>query len=351
MFSTLPRGRSFRRHTTTKQEQEEQKPEPGGDSTYGVRSIGDWGEGSEESRLSVSEADAQNPTEVEDVNVNVHGGGGGEDREEMMSPKPDHLEMESTPTNDRPRLPSPSPTSPILTSPHDLDIDQYLSTSTSTTSPGPRGRSRDRSPRSIYYPSGLGHLIYQDQDQDSELEIGLSEPSSPASFASMPSYISSNLSRTSSLAGEGRQIPTLGMGMGIGGSEELVMPTINIGHHPGQVGSRLGIKQLGVHDQGVRIILLGSQAVVDDFMVDLRRQAEAEVMDVGNGKYTLLKGNVVVGTLMIGLSGEEVGPASSQTVTKLTDRWIPGSKWLIPHSTGHYIPIHRPKCRITCWTW
>jgi len=140
------------------------------------------------------------------------------------------------------------------------------------------------------------------------------------------------------------------MGMGIGGSEELVMPTMNIGHHPGQVGSRLATKQLGVHDQGVRIILLGSMAVVDDFMVDLRGQAEVEVMDVGNGKYTLIRGNEVLGTLMTGLSGEEVGPACSQTVTKLTNRWIRGSKWLIPHSTGLCIPIHRPKCRITYWT-
>jgi hypothetical protein len=228
------------------QQQEEEVPEPGSDSTYGVRSLGDSDWGSIHGLTTGSDLDQE---EVLD-------GGDARGSGELQI-------QESTPTSHSEPLINtenePSPSSPVITSPRSPITDQIEG----------------------YYR----HTLPDD----------LSEPSSPASFASMPSYISSSLSRTSSLGPDTGRIPYQFAYPGMGGSEELVMPTLNVSQGQKQ-GSRKVDEGRG---KGIKVVVLGDEDEVGGFMEELRGQEG--MVELGGGKWGL--GDMVF-TISSGTSDE-----------------------------------------------
>jgi hypothetical protein len=274
MFNTVSRARSYKR-------QEEGKPEPGVDSTYGVRSLGDSDFGSgvlgpqDEDRDEVAAGD-EVQEEVEAV------------AQETLTPAIDQLPTEEVPPE---VYIEASPSSPLLTSPNSpFNLPDQL-----------EGYYR----RTIPTPDDL------------------SEPSSPASFASMPSYISSSLSRTSSLGpdvhGHGHRVMNYQYqyeyGIGMGGSEELVIPTLNVNTGPmprsSGSGSGIGPRAVGGHatlegdgGRGIKVMLLGNEEQVEDFVLRLR--GWKEVIDLREGRWGIMGDDLVMTTICTGLSAHEV---------------------------------------------
>lgn len=250
-------GRGRRQH---EREQVEQVPEPGSDSTYGVRSLGDSDWGSASGLTTEVTPDADRGADLDDSSVTDDGG---------TEPAAGDTAQESTPiTNNEPlvnaeTVAEPSPASPITTSP-------------------------------------IASLILPEQQVDGyythTLMDDLSEPSSPASFASMPSYISSSLSRTSSLGPDTGRIAYSINYPGMSGSEELVMPTINCSQ-----GSSRKMEEGG---KGIKVMLLGNEGDIGDFTGELR--GKKEMVELGKGVWTL--GDMIV-TITSG-SREEVSRAT-----------------------------------------
>jgi len=270
MFNTVSRARGSKR-------QEEERPEPGVDSTYGVRSLGDSDFGSGLLGRVPQGLDEEAEEVVEDVRD-----------EEATGP----VAQEWTPTSNTDRLPTheisreadieASPSSPLLTSPN--------------------------SPSNL--PSQLeGYYRHTIPTPDD-----LSEPSSPASFASMPSYISSSLSRTSSLGPDGHRSGNYQYQYqyGMGGSEELVIPTLNVETGPTSTGSGSGgLRYLGRHPthegdggRGIKVMLLGNEEQVGIFLSSLR--GWNEVVDLQEGRWGIVGDDLVTTTLSTGLSANEV---------------------------------------------
>lgn len=269
MFATVPRMRSFRQHP--QQEQVEEKPELGMDSTYGVRSLASsWG-GDSDSEAASDDTLQQTGTGTERAQGYEHGPEpvAHEQEQEMevttaaaTAGAHDHHEWAPA----APSSETVDPSTPPPPSSSSAAVDHYLATS-----------------------STHGYLYNDD-----------SAPSSPASFASMPSYMSS-LSRTSSLAGTGRadMVPT---GTGMGESEELVMPTVSVSS-----GSQLRPRANG-SGRGLRIMLLGDQTGVDEFIAELRAKevVQMSASDREGGEYAIIGGDEVVATIITGLTGEDV---------------------------------------------
>ena len=233
------------------QRQEEEVPEPGSDSTYGVRSFGDSDWGSIHGLTTGSGTDQEETLEVGDATAS-------EDVPIQESTPMSHTEPHINPDPEN----EPSPSSPVITSPRSPITDQIEG----------------------YYR----HTLPDD----------LSEPSSPASFASMPSYISSSLSRTSSLGPDTGRIPYQFAYPGMGGSEELVMPTLNVSQGQGQGPKRLDDGR----GKGIKVVLLGEEGQVRGFMEELRGQGR--VIELGGGRWTL-------GDMIFTISScttDEVGP-------------------------------------------
>jgi hypothetical protein len=231
------------------QRQEEEVPEPGSDSTYGVRSLGDSDWGSVHGLTTGSATDQEEET-----------------RDEEDAPDSGEAQIqESTPTSHTEPLinpdleAEPSPSSPVITSPRSPITDQIEG----------------------YYR----HTLPDD----------LSEPSSPASFASMPSYISSSLSRTSSLGPDTGRIRYQFAYPGMGGSEELVMPTLNVSQGQGQESRKVDEGRA----KGIKVVLLGDEDEVGGFMEELRGQEG--MVELGGGKWGL--GDMVF-TISSGTSDE-----------------------------------------------
>lgn len=270
MFVTVPRMRSYGYSRSNKQ-QEEEKPEPGMDSTYGVRSFGsvdsDWGSSSEAREEVTAQADGSSldPDIVEEEDTSR----AAEEQEVELPPVAVGTTEEWTPTVDR-SAPLPQTPSPTIPSPH----------------------------------LSLSHAYLHERERDN-----LSEPSSPASFASMPSYMSS-LSRTSSLAEA--QAPLRsdhGVGIGMGGSEELVLPTINVSQS--QTAPRWrGTPAQG--EKGLKVVLLGEQARMEAFIAELSEMKEVVELSSGSGsaEYAVVGGDNVVALLSTESSAEDVSHGS-----------------------------------------
>lgn len=231
--------------------QEEEVPEPGSDSTYGVRSLGDSDWGSVHGLTTGSATDQEETLEEGDASAS-------QDVQIQESTPTSHTEPLINPDSEA----EPSPSSPVITSPRSPITDQIEG----------------------YYR----HTLPDD----------LSEPSSPASFASMPSYISSSLSRTSSLGPDTGRIPYQFAYPGMGGSEELVMPTLNVSQGQGQGSRRVDEGRV----KGIKVVVLGDEDEVGGFMEEVRgREGMAEL---GGGRWGL--GDMVF-TISSGTS-DEVSP-------------------------------------------
>lgn len=248
----------MRSYGYSRPQQEEEKPEPGTDSTYGVRSLGsvdsDWGRHSE-TRDEVFEGQEVVGPEVEQAMPEI------EVQADLGSAE------EWTPTIDRS---TPLPSTPSPTIPH-----QHLS---------------------------LSHAYLRERDN-------LSEPSSPASLASMPSYTSymSSLSRTSSLAD---QEATEAIEIGMGGSEELVLPTLNfpLSHSPGHNAARSRGRPVQSHG-AIKVVILGEEGRVEVFMSELREVKEVVSLPrngAAKEEYAIIGGDDVIASLTIAQSGDDV---------------------------------------------
>jgi len=213
------------------QRQEAEIPEPGSDSTYGVRSLGDSDWGSVHGLTTGSDLD-------EEQNLDEGDASGSEDVQMQESTPTSHTE----PLVDTEFEAESSPSSPMITSPTSPIVTDHIEG---------------------YYR----HTLLDD----------LSEPSSPASFASMPSYISSSLSRTSSLGPDTGRIPYQYAYPGMGGSEELVMPTLNV--------SQAGSKTEEGRRRGIKVFLLGDEGQAGGFMEELR--GRDGVSRIEGGQWTL----------------------------------------------------------------
>ena len=292
------------RYTRASQIQQEEKPADGGgmgDSNYGVRSLGsdaDWGTSSSSQSQGedlIHEHEHEAADDDDDGNVEVGEealvegiipiNGMGREVEKSVDSLSTNLEESNQPIT----LPSTSSLMPPMPpSPPQIPEVQQMEAGLS-----------------------LSHAYIFDGGRDND-----SEPSSPASFASMPSYMSS-LSRTSSIAG----IPSdegvagvgtrgglggssglgmgMGMGMGMGGSEELVMPLLNVSQTS---GSRWSVSPQG--SRGIKVVLLGQEDRKADLVRELREIKE--VIELGKGEYGIIDDGRVIITLSTGLTPEDV---------------------------------------------
>lgn len=285
--------------------QEEEIPEPGSDSTYGVRSLGDSDWGSIHGLATIPTPHEEEFDEQQDQSGSVEV----------------ERNQEATPTSHTEPLIPPaeaehSPASPVITSP--------------------------QSPNSNTDPDQQLEGYYRHVLDD------LSEPSSPASFASMPSYISS-LSRTSSLGpdADGRipypypySLNYTGIGMGMGGSEELVMPTMNFNQSGGSS------KEDG-RGRGIKVVLLGDEVQAEEFKEGIR--GRKEVVELGNERWGF--GDVVF--TISTASRDDVSPFSVilRKMGYADDRSRLSSRVYMRPLMGHYIRTHHLPCGLKYRSW
>jgi hypothetical protein len=317
---------------TYRLQQQEQRPDSGdpgqgqamgmGDSNYGVRSLGseaDWGGSSFLEPDPEAASEDQNENEKEDEEVsNEHAEHEGNRNSALGSPRNDGTVsgvdfdgIEETHTMDRASLPPHSASSSMPPpSPSPAPVLGHGSTSIIA---GPQRQDehqsdndqvKDSEIETDTAPLSLSHAyLFEERDN-------LSQPSSPASFASMPSYMSS-LSRTSSLVGvepshhdqdhdHDRAAGTgLGYGMGMGGSEELVMPLLNVSQ---ATGSRWANIPRG--RGGIKVVILGDEARKADFINQLKEIKE--VVEISNDEYGIIGGDQVIATLSTRMSADDV---------------------------------------------
>lgn len=346
MFATVPRMRSYRLQQQPPQQQEE-KPEGGmGDSNYGVRSLGseaDWGGSSvlglkpDSKPTPDSESDSYSDVNPDTDPDNDREGRTTELNESVATPPDDSGDLGRagvntlSPTEDRTEGLTPT------TDPSSLPLPRLLSTSATQPPPSP---SSPLGPRNAAHEHDGEHHNQPEPEPEPEAGTGteietetaplslshaylfeerdnLSEPSSPASFASMPtsySYMSS-LSRESSLAGVNRSPDRggaggmgIGMGMGMVGSEELVMPLLNVSQSTDSrwtttTATASTTRNLG-QDKGIKIVILGNTVRKEEFIRELKDVKE--VIELKQGEYGIIGGDRVIATLSTGLTSEDV---------------------------------------------
>lgn len=316
MFATGVRGRQ------QYQSQRESPPEPGCDSSYGVRSLNgsvQWASGAEGAESGDDNGPSTDDMVVESQLVPVEGSQS--DIEEG-----DH-NHDATPLIPQTHLSASPPTS-------DLPLDPSPSV---TSSPEDTLRPTHPSPRSFLDPLP-------------DLE-GTSEPSSPASYTSLPSYVASlsSLSRMSSpmagidLDGEGY------LDEGAEGMEGLVLPMLNLPSeslHASASGFK-GKELVGDADGtagGVVIVILGEIEVVDGLIGELR--GSGEVLERRDGEVRIVRDGKIWARLIIGLDGDQVSQTAGchdsllmipQVYARVTDAYAN------LHSLLH--PVLRPGLR------
>lgn len=410
MFATVTRSRSYRRHQGQAATQGEEKPEPGTDSTYGVRSLESvegWDDGdgdgdgdgtsmsiaSSESGLSTPDDDRNHDPDLDQRPGDVN------DKEGQdlgtQRPSADAPGVEDTPLAIQ-TAPLASPPVPALQ--HDTQGGSEAGTNTSPTT-STHTITADSPPVSLSLPDtaslgiaeavasvledesaspGTGpipllssHLAYLAQQgaatnphsyshshshshphSHAHAQLHLqSPPSSPASLASIPSYVASasSLSRMSSpgISSNGdfprdhlslygaddhgdphqhanhhrRRAEGLGFGFGYGhsygydsgamsmgtGSEELVLPMLNL-----PSSSLQGLPRWqGGRGCSLKAIVLGSRDETRRLIEELRE--EVEVVQLGKDEIGVVRGGKIAAVLMTGLDCDEV---SGQHVLK-----------------------------------
>jgi len=377
--------------------QEAVAPSPGGDSTYGIESVSEWGHDSAASLSSddlgrVDEADipaasglglSQMPTESTEQEVAAPGDAA-DIQESLRSPsspayQPHSGAGETSPIRPAALLPSPSiaPPSPEETV-HPL---QFASTALSppaislpisSTSPSRSPSYLPGSPMDLYPPSDIESESSLSLSLTSlrDLHVPISEPGSPSSNTSLPSYVPSlsSLSRTSSpnsaSVGNGARVhPShlhlsqgLGMGMGIGlasllpgglesseGSGDLVLPTLSL------PSSSLHLslpRWTGEHD-GIKVALLGDSAHIKRIIRELGEHEQ--VVQLNKGDIGVVRDSKVVLILMIGLTSEQVRTNSSVTVytdqLRYSDGYINPIRPCMRYSIRRLFIMSKSRCR------
>ena len=189
-----------------------------------------------------------------------------------------------------------------------LDADETLAVNTAND--GPSNKSDDAgdytaqtalspnivppSPDDTLHPLSLSHLRH-----DFPLVETLSEPSSPNSFTSMPSYVASisSVSRTSSPLGSAtdfaRQVNA--------GSEDLVLPMLSLPSTSLHMSLRRWDGEVG----GIKVFVAGSQEATKSFTGRLGERCELAEMGI-EGKIGILRAGRMVAMLFTGSNTEQV---------------------------------------------
>lgn len=313
MFATVPRMRAYGRTT---QQQEEERPVSGMDSTYGIRSLdseADWGMSSE----SVLPEDDNDP--VPSRSGQLEEGHPEEERAGLPEVQIQEVVMADTTSRTEGWVP-----------PSSLDDSNSPASLPVQSGPPPEGGDEDDQ-STIPQQDGPSPLLSLSHAYLFEERDNLSEPSSPASFASMPSYMSS-LSRTSSLAGV--TIPSLsnhqGIGIGMGGSEELVMPLLNVsqgltsprwGEGDRSSISRNSARVESGRGRGIKVVVLGDSSQTERFIHELREVKEViQFSSTGVGEYAVIGGDEIIASISTGTTGEDVSPVQHGHIILSTSR-------------------------------
>ncbi|ORY35417.1 hypothetical protein BCR39DRAFT_596150 [Naematelia encephala] len=249
MFATVARGRQNSRRQV--QELDEIEVPAGSDSCFGVRSLNgsvEWevaGGGMEQSQDPQPDSKEEDDDKVDDNEEEQNGEEEEGEEDRMDSPK---IQGESTISEDTPIAPPwcPLPLSPETT--------LYLLSPNATTLSTPNEQERD-------HPDNL------------------SEPSSPASFTSMPTV--SSMSRTSSPIGDAD----------FRGPEGLVLPTLSLP----STSLHMSLRRWDGEARGIKVVLLGSTGVVRRSLRELGERLElvelasrGEVGIVRDGKVQII---------------------------------------------------------------
>ena len=286
-----------------------------GDSNYGVRSLGseaDWGGSSliddgGEDEIATNERQNHDQDQDDDKDhEETHADGGAPALSSSEAGRSETIDTPSgsarraeewTPTADTSALPTRPVHQSTTGSPTPPAADAHAISSAMADDIGiAEDQNQHDQPNTA--PLSLSHAyLFEDRDN-------LSEPSSPASFASMPSYMSS-LSRTSSLAGPEPNYQPMGIGLGMGGSEELVMPLLNVSQAT-STGARWSSAPVGGGDRGMKVVVLGDEARTGDFIRELREIKE--VVQLSRGEYAIIGGDQAIASISTGLNADEVRP-------------------------------------------
>lgn len=316
MFTTALRGRSAQR---------ESPPMPGTDSTYGVRSVSEWGGDSAHSARSGDER-AQHESEGDERGDSVDGDAAFTDCERAGEESPTTAHIEDAKDwggDDRADSTAGEDTLSATPSPRPLPL----------SSLAPSAQIIPPSPDDTAHPE-------PELDTDSEADTGdmhlslhlreaASEPSSPASYTSMPSYVASisSVSRTSSPAPLNLGFDTgftgfsgfAGRGMGAGtgtGSEELVLPTLSLPSSSLHLSLR---RWEGSGARGIRVALLGTSEMEKKLVRALGERED--LVDMGRrGEIGVVRNGKIAATLITGLGGDQVSPRNHGQIDATSGR-------------------------------
>lgn len=294
---------------------------PGTDSTYGVRSVSEWGGDSAHSapdRSGDERGDNGHDSEDYQQGGSVVGEPAGDDGERAgeESSTTVHIGCMREDAKDWGA---------------DDRADSTAGDDTLSATPSPRPLLSLAPSAQIIPPSpdDTAHSELE-LDTDSEADTGEmhlslhlreapSEPSSPASYTSMPSYVASisSVSRTSSPAPLNMGFDTgytgftgfTGRGMGAGagtGSEELVLPTLSLPSSSLHLSLR---RWEGSGSRGIRVALLGSSEMEKKLVRALGERED--LVDMGRrGEIGVVRNGEIAATLITGLGGDQVSPSN-----------------------------------------
>lgn len=292
MFATSARGRQHQ----LQQYQRESPPEPGCDSSYGIRSLNGSVEWTSEAEESVS---GETTAYDEDTASSFSSS------DPTAMPQMSDGDGEEEVTVD-------CNVTPLITQSR-LDLSEHKS------QPEPDLESRtesEQSPDISSSPEDTCRPTHPSPRQSLDLLPDLegpSEPSSPASFTSLPSYVASlsSLSRMSSpIAGidsDGYGDEGLVRAQGLEGMEGLVLPMLDLPHESLHA-SAFGLKRtrVGQNDGSgeVVIAILGEAEVVDGLLEQLRRSGEE--VNKADGEVMILRNGRASARLIVGVDADQV---------------------------------------------
>ncbi|WVW85756.1 hypothetical protein I302_107794 [Kwoniella bestiolae CBS 10118] len=272
--------------------QHESPPATGGeDSCYGVKSVSSWGEQSEV-EVNMPGPSTALESEYKDMHTKERGSYNDDDDEDQGE---DDSQGDSTPEGNDSMASSSvglglginnedgavhidqalSPSRPIHTRP-----EQRIVPPSPEDTVHPLDHRDDGSPSSRrHQPLTLEHIT---RSFDSPFLPTTSEPSSPASFTSMPSYVASlsSLSRTSSISPMG--IHEYNQQLAHGGLvDELVLPTLALPSE--SLSLHMSLNKWSDEEGGLGVILLGEREEVQRCLRRLREKEELVEIQSGVG--------------------------------------------------------------------
>lgn len=111
------------------------------------------------------------------------------------------------------------------------------------------------------------------------------------------------------------------MGMGLGGSEELVMPLLNVSQSTGPRWTPATTSSPWTRSHGgIKVVILGTTVRTYEFIRELKEIKE--VIELKQGEYGIIGGDQVIATLSTGLTSDDVRSIQYTSLTYWTfDTW------------------------------